>query len=152
MNDYSAGIALRKLQGIHVARAAAAIPTEAAEALFTIAGGRVLLIGIVGEVTVIMGATANNTKLTSTPTVGTAVDICAVLATENDEVGCLYGITGLPSDALVGTNAGLAPWPYRNQVLPAGTIDLDCAGDNTGSVKWDLFYVPVDVGASVVAA
>src|SRR3990167_9082134 len=109
MNDYSAGIGLRKLLGIHVAREAAAIPSETTDALFTIAGGRVLLIAIVGEVTVIMGATANNTKLTANPTTGTAVDMCAVLATENDEVGCLYGITGLPSDALVGTNAGFCP-------------------------------------------
>jgi hypothetical protein len=152
MNDYSAGIGLRKFQGIHVAKPTATLPQTAASALYTIAGGRVILMGIIGEVTVIMGATANNTKLVSNPTTGTSVDMCAVLATENDEVGCLYGITGLPSDALVGTNAGFGPWPYRKQVLPIGTIDLDCAGNNTGSVKWDLFYVPLDVGASVVSA
>jgi len=149
---YLQGRALERMFGIHVARATASLPATTAHALFTIAGGRVLLVNILGEVTTIIQTQANNTKLTSNPTTGTSVDMCAVLDITADEVGCLYGITGLPSDALVGTNAGFAPVMYRKQVLPIGTIDLDCAATNTGAIKWDLWYIPLDEGASVVAA
>lgn len=138
--------------GRKVERATATLPQTTAAALFTIAGGRVLLTSIVGEVTTAIQNQANNTKLTANPTTGTDVDICAVLNTAADEVGCLYGITGLFSDALVGANAGATVLPRNPVVLPAGTLDLSCAASNTGSVKWTLTYVPLDDGASVAAA
>ena len=143
---------LAELQGIKVSRATDTLPASAAKALFTIAGGRVLLLGIVGEVTTAIQNQACNTKLTANPTTGTDVDICAVLSIANDEVGCLYGITGLFSDAMVGSNAGAGVWPRNPVVLPAGTLDLSTAATNTGSVKWDLWYVPLDTSATVTAA
>jgi len=36
-----------------------------------------------------------------------------------------------------------------NLILSEGTIDLTCAASNTGSVKWDMFYIPLDEGATV---
>lgn len=138
--------------GIEVPRATAALPQTAQSALFTISGGRVLLLGIVGEVTTVIQTQANNTKLVANPTVGTDVDICAALSISADEVGCLYGITGLFSDAMVGANAGATVWPRNPVVLPVGSLDLNCAASNTGSVKWNAWYVPLDAGASLVAA
>lgn len=138
--------------GRKVERATATLPQTAAHALFTVTGGRVVLTSIVGEVTTIIQNQANNTKLTANPTTGTSVDICAVLSIANDEVGCLYGITGLFTDAMVGANAGATVIPRNPVVLPIGTLDLDCAASNTGSVKWTLTYYPLDVGAYVEAA
>jgi len=138
--------------GARVDRAAATLPQTAAGALFNIVGGRVLMTAIVGEVTVAIQNQANNTKLTANPTTGTSVDICAVLSIANDEVGCLYGITGTFATAMVGANAGATVTPTTPVVLPVGTLDLDCAASNTGSVKWSLFYVPLDPGAYVTAA
>ncbi len=153
MSDYIAGKALRKLLlGKKVERATATLPQSTAAAIFTIATGRVLLTQIIGEVTTVIQTQANNTKLTANPTVGTSVDICAVLSITADEVGCLYGITGLNTDALIGINAGALPAQTRGVVLPAGTLDLDCAASNSGSVKWTLFYIPIDDGAYVEAA
>lgn len=140
------------LFGVQVNRATAALPQTTASALFTVAGGRVILTSIVGEVTTIIQNQANNTKLTANPTTGTSVDICAALNIANDEVGCLYGITGLFSDAMLGSNAGATVVPRNGVVIPVGTIDLDCAASNTGSVKWSVTYVPLDDGASVTAA
>lgn len=140
------------LFGTKVDRATAALPQTTASALFTISGGRVILTSIVGEVTTVIQTQANNTKLVANPTTGTDVDICAVLDITADEVGCLYGITGTFSDALVGANAGATILPARRVVLPAGTLDLSCAASNTGSVKWSLTYIPLDDGASVTAA
>jgi hypothetical protein len=153
MSDYVTGRALRLAAlGKQVNRATAALPQTTAAAIFNILGGRVLITSIVGEVTTAIQNQANNTKLTATPATGTAVDMCAVLSIANDEVGTLYGITGLPSDAMLGVNAGLVQAMNRGQILNVGTIDLDCAASNTGSVKWSLTYIPIDDGAYVEAA
>lgn len=140
------------LLGTKVDRATAALPQTTAHALFTVSTGRILLTSIVGQVTTAIQNQANNTKLVANPTTGTSVDICAVLSIANDEAGCLYGITGLFTDALVGSNAGATVIPRNQIVIPVGTIDLDCAASNTGSVKWSITYVPLDDGASVAAA
>jgi hypothetical protein len=138
--------------GLRVDRATAALPASTAAAIFTVTGGKVAITGIVGEVTTIIQTQANNTKLTANPTVGTSVDLCAVLDISADEVGCLYGVDGTPASALVGTNAGYAPLPTAPMVVNVGTIDLDCAATNTGSVAWSLWYIPLEEGAAVAAA
>jgi len=138
--------------GIPVERATAALPQTTQSALFTVTGGRVLVTAIVGEVTTVIQTQANNTKIVANPTAGTDVDICAVLNISADEVGTLYGITGTFTDAMVGANAGATVVPDRGVVVAAGTIDLSCAASNTGSVKWAIFYLPIDDGAYVTAA
>lgn len=153
MSDFLAGKSLRQLQkGLKVERAIAALPQTAAAAIFTVTGGRVAIRQIVGEVTTVIQNNPNNTKLTANPTTGTSVDICAVLNIAADEVGTLYGISGLNSDAMIGINAGALPGQTRDVIVNIGTIDLDCAANNTGSVKWTLFYIPIDDGAAVTAA
>lgn len=138
--------------GKKVERATAALPQTAAAAIFNVVGGRVAITKIIGEVTTIIQNQANNAKIVGNPTTGTDVDICAVLNIANDEVGCLYGITGLNSDALIGINAGALPSQTRDVIVPVGTIDLDCSASNTGSVKWTAFYIPIDDGAYITAA
>ena len=139
-------------EGIIVKKAAAALPQSAAAAIFNITGGQVKILNVVGEVTTLIQTQLNNTKLVANPTVGTSVDMCAVLDITADEVGCLYGITGLPSDALIGTNAGLTQAMNRGLILNTGSIDLSCSASNTGAVKWTITYVPIDDGAAVAAA
>jgi hypothetical protein len=145
-------VARELTQGIRVDRPTDTLPQTAAEALFTVTGGRVLVIGIVGEVTTAVQAQANATKLQANPTTGTTVDVCATLDITGDEVGCLYGITGVFGDAMIGANAGATVWPTRPFVANVGSIDLNCAASNTGAAKWSLVYVPLDDGAEVVAA
>lgn len=140
------------LFGLAVERAAAALPQGVQSALFNVVGGRVAILGVVGEVTTVIQNQANNTKLVANPTTGTDVDICAVLSIANDEVGTLYGITGTFGDAMVGVNAGAGILCDRPVVVAVGTIDLSCAASNTGAAKWALFYVPLDDGAYVTAA
>jgi hypothetical protein len=153
MSVYESGESYRSIAlGLKVDRATATLPQTAASALFTVSGGRVAITQIIGQVTTAIQNQANNTKLIANPTTGTDVDICAVLSIANDEVGCLYGITGLNSDAMIGINAGALPAQTRDVIVNVGTIDLDCAANNTGSVKWTLFYYPIDSGAAVVAA
>lgn len=138
--------------GQRVDRATATLPQTTAGALFTISGGLVAITGIVGEVTTVIETQANNTKLTANPTTGTSADICAVLDITAKEVGGLFGITGLASEALVGGTAGATVLPRNAVVANIGTIDLDCAASNTGSVKWSIFYIPLEDGAGIAAA
>jgi hypothetical protein len=138
--------------GIRVDRDTASLPQSATGNLFDVDGGKCLVLGIVGEVTTAIQNQANNTKLQANPDTGTTVDMCAVLDIANDEEGCLYGITGTITDALVGANAGNAPWPSQKLVVNAGTIDLVCAASNTGSVQWSVWYVPLEEGAEITAA
>lgn len=138
--------------GLSVSRATATLPQTTQSALFTVTGGRVAITSIVGQVTTVIQTQANNTKIVANPTTGTDVDLCAVLDISADQVGCLYGITGVFSDAMVGANAGATVLQQRAIVVNVGTIDLSCAASNTGSVKWDITYVPIDAGAAIVAA
>lgn len=138
--------------GMRVDKATATLPATTAGALFNVIGGKVAITGIIGEVTTVIQTQANNTKLTANPTTGSSVDLCTVLDTSADEVGCLYGVTGNVGDALVGANAGYTALPEQPLVIAEGTIDLDCAATNTGSVKWSIWYVALDDGAYIESA
>lgn len=142
--------ALKEGLGIQVSRATAALPQTAAAAIFTVTG-RCLITGFLGEVTTAIQNQANNTKITANPTTGDSVDLCAVLNIANDGVGTFYGITGTFATAMVGAGVA-APFPSLPIVVDTGTIDLDCAASNTGSVAWDLWYIPLEAGAGIVAA
>lgn len=156
MSTLIAGDQLRSLLcGVKVQRATAALPQTAAGALFTITGGKVLITSLVGEVTTVIQTQADNTKLTFDPTdAGATQDLCAVLDITADAVGTLYSITGTPATAMQDALNFLPSnkVPAQPIVLKPGSILLDCAASNTGSVKWDLTYIPLDNGASVAAA
>lgn len=146
--DASVYAALRL--GFQEARATATLPQTAAAAIFTIAGGLVLA-QFLGVVTVVIETQANNTKLTHNPASGASLDLCAVLSITADPVDTLYTLTGTVGDALVGGGqaGGIGSNPF---VLNNGDVDLDCAASNTGEVRWICFWIPIDKGATVVAA
>jgi len=156
MSTLIQGDQLRSLLcGVKVQRATAALPQTTAGALFTISGGKVLITSLIGEVTTVIQTQADNTKLTFDPTdAGATQDLCAVLDITADAVGTLYSITGTPATAMQDALNFLPSnkVPAQPIVLKPGSILLDCAASNTGSVKWDLTYIPLDNGASVAAA
>lgn len=154
------GVAFQKaLFGLKVSRATAALPQTAAAAIFTVVGGRVIITGLIGEVTTVIQTQANATKLTANPTVGSDVDLCATVDITALEVGgklsLIPDLDATPFSVALGKQlAGAAPFGVAPHgiAVAVGTIDLNCAASNTGSVKWDLTYVSLDAGASVVAA
>lgn len=153
MNELMSGKTIRRSRmGLKVDKATATLPQTTASALFNIYGGRVCVTQILGEVTTAIQNQANNTKLVANPDVGTSVDMCAALSIANDEIGCLYGITGVAADAMIGANAGAVPEQAKGVIVNTGTIDLDCAASNTGSVKWTVLYYPIDDGAYITSA
>jgi hypothetical protein len=139
--------------GIRVDRATANTPQTGNYALFNVLGGRVLVRQLIGEVsgTALQGA-ANNTNINSTPTVGSAVDLCAVLDTTGIEIGGKLVLPAAVGSALLKANAGGIATPSLGLCVAVGTIRLVCAASRTGKIKWSIFYVPLDEGAYVTAA
>jgi hypothetical protein len=141
------------VRGHHVARAADNLPQTTTESLFTIAGGRVLITALIGEVTTVIQNSDPVAKLTSNPTTGSSVDIASTADLTSLEAGGFVVCEG-DGTALVLSNAGAAYMAagVGFWVCPIGTIDLTTGASKTGAFKWDLFYIPIDEGASVVAA
>jgi hypothetical protein len=147
------GTALTDMLGIRTDRATATLPASGYGALFTITGGRVLMNMLLGEVTTIIQAQACTVKVTGTPTTGTAVDLSAASASVSaKEVGSLWGFVGPSGTALNVANAGGVPWADNSIVVPIGTVGITTSATNTGSVKWAIWWVPLDSGAQLVAA
>lgn len=138
--------------GFRVDRATAALPASVAADIFLVTTGRVALLAVVGQVTTIIQAQANNTKLIAHPTTGSDVDICATADITGLEVGGKLGITGTFATALQKALAGAIVLPTNPVVLDPGSLRLSCSATNTGSVKWTVWYLPLDDGASMAAA
>ena len=134
-----------------VDRAAATTPQGTAHALFTITGDN-NIDEIVGEVTVEIGAGANNMKLVCNPTVGADVDMCATVDIDGATVGTKFHITGTQANAMIATASGSFETQPQPLSLPAGTIDLDCDGSTAGSIEWKVIYRTKESSGSVVSA
>jgi hypothetical protein len=70
------------------------------------------------------------------------------------EVGGRISLANPPAaaTALVKTNAGYTNLSAVNTVVPVGALSYTTGATSTGSIKWGLIYIPLDDGASVVAA
>lgn len=146
--------------GFSVARNAAVLPATATTAYFTVAGGRVIITSLVGTCTTVCSATATTLAIGTTPTSGTAstTSIATAVAITSKEVGTHVAVaasSGVGGALIVGTNASTPvylPAQGVGFVLSAGTIDFTTSATNTGAFKWNLTYLPLDAGATVVAA
>lgn len=134
-----------------VVRSAANLPQTATQNLFTVSGGRVLLLGMVGEVTTAIQAQAN----TATVYVGASQTLVPWSDDLNGlAVGKALGVaTGSPTDASGHHNAdAVFPFPPVPVVVMSGAdIQLQCAASSTGQIAWTLWYEPLDPGAQVTA-
>lgn len=145
---------MQSILGVKVARATSALPQGAALSLFTVAGGRVLMTGIIGKVTTAIGG-ANAMKLIANPTVATAADtdLCAAVDMNTCDVGDVLSIDGTPATGMLAAHAGAVQMlGFKGIVLQEGTLQLHCAGSTTGAIAWDIWYIPLDTGAYVEAA
>ena len=145
-------------QWIQVSRAAATIPASAANQLFRVYGGRILVHMLIGEVTTVIEgtdpvSTIRTTRLSDAGAlVGTVYVVASTLDMSSDEVGTIYLVEGdgsaIVSAQLAGSGVGslLGPW-----IMPQGQISHRTTATKTGAIKWDLFYQPLDPGAYAVA-
>lgn len=139
---------------VHVSKASATLPASTTQNLFTIAGGRVLVKMLVGEVTTVVQNQACTLKVSSVPTVGSAVDIASNLDINAFEAGGLLVVEG-DGTALIGAAGGAGAANAANAlpfILPIGTVRITTGATNTGATKWDVWYKPLDAGARMVSA
>lgn len=126
--------------------------------LFTIAGGKVLVTGILGFVTVAIGSTASNAKLVFDPTAaGTDFDLCTATAITSDAVEQQYTIAGTVESVgallVAGAVGQCNPFFTDPLSLTPGQIHQNLSADPVGGeITWRLWYLPIDTGATVVAA
>lgn len=119
--------------------------------LFTVAGGKVMITSIVGEVGTAI-TVANSYKLQHNPTVGTTKDLVAAtdIGTTDTPAGSLLGFQGLAGDSII-QGPGAVPNLKQPITLTAGQIESVSAGTD-GEITWVLTWVPLDDGATLVAA
>lgn len=126
---------------------------SAPDDLFTVTG-KVLVTLMHGEVTSVIATTQSLTLTTSTGT----QTIAAVTQIAGDGVGTLYMVSGDPDLALNGattpgidaallTNGSLAPF-----IINDDRIYQSINGAGTGTIQWDLWYVPLEASASVASS
>lgn len=129
------------------------LPQTATGAIFNVTVGRVMVTQIVGQVTTAVQAQATLAKLVATPSGGGTVnDLCATLDLTGAIVGSLLSITGLASDALVKSTGGAIALMRNPIAVAVGAIGLNTAASSTGAIKWSVTYIPIDDGATLVAA
>jgi len=142
--------------GYKVTRTAADIFDGAQTPLFTIAGGKVLVTSLTIEITTAaLDAGPQNHSLVTNPTVGTDIAMCAVYGANANEIGTIFSCPMDVAVALQGTNGGGAYLPKNGWIAAEGTIDLLSAADlGTGGALGycEVFYIPIDDGATIVAA
>lgn len=140
----------RKLiYGLRVERATSALPQSTSTTLFTVTGGRIILTGILGEVTTAVQAQATTIKLTSVSTVGSVTtDMCTTVDLTGAAVGTILGITAPGSAATIGSSVGQP----NETIVQAGIIRATTVASSTGAMKWTVTYVPFDDGATLVAS
>ena len=134
--------------------AIAALPQTAAATIATVSGGRILVSGIIGEVTTIIGAVANATKLKATATGLTAVDLSATVELNAAAAQALLTITGTLANAMIKNTNRNCIFQATPLIITSGVIQVDCAGSDgaTGRVQWSFLWTPIDPAAKLVAA
>ncbi len=137
----------------HLARNTATLPATAAEEIFAVTGGRILVHLLLGEVTTLIQTQTCNLKVTINPTIGTSGDVASNLDITATEAGGLFFPEG-DGTALIGVDAGtgfgaggLVPY-----IVPVGGLDIETSATNTGSIKWDLWFEPLDESAVVIVS
>lgn len=122
--------------------ASVALPQTGNKTIFTVAGGPIFVIHIIGRVNTAIGAVANATKLQVVPTNAptTAVDICATAELNAAAVGTLYiPNTSFATAAAITVTSGVGPIIMSTTnvltsfYMNSGVIRINCAGSDGGA-------------------
>lgn len=145
--------------GKRVQGTAKTVPTNATQTVFTVSGGRALIMLMYGVVTTVIGGTTPAVKYVATPTTGSPNDMCTALTVTSDEVGMMWQLPSAVGSSLIGAaSTGKSGSVSGNtgglcgQIVAPGTIGFnDSAADATGAVQHTLYYIPLDPTTTVVA-
>jgi len=140
------------LLGFKVTKADANLPQSTTETAFTVSGGRVLVTRMTAEIGTVVQTQACNLSVLINPTTGTSGTVASTLditATEAGGIGLVEG----DGSAFIMIDAGTTWAAAGNGLQPfeanIGTLDVLTSASNTGTIKWELWYFPLEAGASV---
>ena len=162
-NDSTADMIANHILGLRVDRAISDLPWHGTAsgvntddvAYFDIVGGKVLMTLMVGTITTVIEAAANEITFSHDPypSTGTSAALNGVLDITGWAEGDILTINGLLTDALLpAVKAGASKtMSYGGVILVPGYIMCGASGHNTGAWKWSLWYFPLEEGAYVTA-
>lgn len=153
MANYLEGAELVKLNlGFKASKSTGTLAASTV-ALFTIAGGRVGITSIWGVVGTAI-TVANSYKLVSNPTTGTTMDLCTAtdLGTNDTPAGQILTFASPAAAITGGSTTTVQGSPLTGMlVIPVGQIESVSAGTD-GEITWNVYWLPLDDGATLVAA
>lgn len=120
--------------------------------LFTVAGGAVRILSIVGHIATAIGAGANNAKLVYTSTGGAAVDLCAAADIASAAIRKFLTITGVKADAIaVSADEGVVVSAVAMTpiIVSPGVLSLNLTASTSGVMSWYIQYEPLAIGATI---
>ena len=129
-------------------RAASLQPQSTSTAYFNVTGGRVIVVNIIGEVTVVMGV--GNLNWLSNPTTHATLAMCSAVACTGDLVGQLYSLPSAVGGAL-NVDTTVCELGYLGMICHIGDLELNASASVVGETKWDCIWLPFDEGAAVNA-
>ncbi len=134
-----------------VSKSTGAITGNPTTALFTIAGGEVLITGLWGVVTTSLTTDSGTYAIVANPTTGdtqtlvTATDLGTTDTAAGSVVGLTHGTTAAPA-FLRGGHVDL------QAVVTTGQIEFVGAASANGAITFSCTWVPLTDGATLVAA
>jgi hypothetical protein len=143
--------------GLKVVKSASSCAATADVSLFTVTGGKIWLLGLIGECDSAMEAAATTILIKCVPSLGgtatpLSVASSSLSAKAQDTMLTLPAAVGSALTISTGEGAAVATAAPAYLVQP-GTIKMTVgAATNTGTITWTLWYVPAEDGAYLTAA
>lgn len=134
-----------------VSKATGAITGNPTTALFTIAGGEVLITGLYAKVTTALTTDGGTYALQANPTTGDTQTIVTAtdLGTSDTAVGSVVGLNKADTAAPSFLRGGAVD---LNAVVTTGQIEFVGAASANGALTFYVTWVPLTDGATLVAA
>jgi len=134
-----------------VSKATGAITGNPTTALFTIAGGEVLITSVYGKVTTALTTDSGTYALQQNPTTGDTTTIVTAtdLGTSDTAVGSTIGLTHGTTAAPAFLRGGHV---RLDAVVTTGQIEFVGAASANGAITFYVTWIPLTDGATLVAA
>lgn len=152
-------MAFKHSLGVQVDRLVSIIPQTVVTPgtpYFRVAGGLVVVTGLVGYCTVILGGVCNATWCFN-PTLGLDTNFCAATAIGALDAGDVISVSGVVTETMLPVHGTVAQLMggivggTKGLVFPAGDLGVFTSASQTGNWQWYLWYIPIDAGATVIA-
>ncbi len=128
--------------------------TAAAQPLFTITGGPIRVIGIIGTILVDLRNISMSLSIVGTVTTPSAsVNIASALQCQDDLAGAVYQLNATFGSILVVTDVGIIGATGGEFIMPIGGINMtsDAIENTGGSIRWDILYRRMSPASTLIA-